>query len=824
MMNQLQVTRQNHYVPIWYQRRFNLGPRGTLRYLDLDPPSIELPTGHTIIGKGLRFRSPRQCFRKTDLYTTRFGGTFNDEVERFLLGRIDAVGAIAVRAVVGNDHQLIHKYFQRLFEYLNAQKLRTPKGLDWINSKYPSLSQIGLMREMQYLRQIHCTMWIECVREIVSAEKSDVKFIVTDHPVTAYNSACTPTSVSCQYPEEPSIGLKGTQTVFALDADHCLILTNLEYAQDPTGVDVLAPRKNARYSGQTATRTDTMIRTRILTTDEVVAINFLLKTRSRQYLAAYDEDWLFPETNMSLAWEDIATILLPPCDLTWQFAGQIAISYRDGSRYKQDAFGRTNADHHLLTKKAQLTVPSSNDPCGCGSGRRYRKCCINVRSEERPPWDVYSIRERNLFFCNAVLDILGLSNGKTWEDVRRELTIDQVVHIHQVLEGLWPEDTDLADLLPRPDRKVFRAVYMGLIDPRTIALSVIGCLAYFDEIVIRNPFPHPVHMNAEYSPTQSPEQHKSQVLKNVITLLTLQPFIDLGILHLVPDPVEFNTGFQRAMMGMLDERTGKWTATEEDMRLEEALARDDLRRMTLRLPEDELRRRARERDPEIQTDTLERTIAYMKEQLENDQFALLQPLMAGREGGDLHPISPGMSLELSLFVAHLTGSAIYTDQPTEWRQLHEHTSATVNGNQRPYWAPIAETLASRTLPIEGHPLINLEARQAGKSGRMRRIFRHIWNMAVTHGEDSDVAQYAKQIATRLESTSVRAGIEWRACSTRTGPSSRFLRRIELSAPDGGFNMQNVHRLLVTSGRANYIESVPIALNLTFESGQDYVFA
>ena len=33
----------------------------------------------------------------------------------------------------------------------------------------------------------------------------------------------------------------------------------------------------------------------MLTPHEVVSINSLLKTRARQYLAAYEKDWLFPE-------------------------------------------------------------------------------------------------------------------------------------------------------------------------------------------------------------------------------------------------------------------------------------------------------------------------------------------------------------------------------------------------------------------------------------------------------------------------------------------------------------------------------------------------
>jgi hypothetical protein len=265
-------TRQNHYVPIWYQKGFIVGPGTTLHHLDLDPPKIEIPGRRVIVGRALSSRAPKSCFWAEDLYTTRFGSTINDEVERYLFGAIDNDGANAVRSFANNDLQTMHHLFQRFFEYLDAQMLRTPKGLDWIKSKYPSLTQLDLMVEMQHLRQMHCTMWFECVREIVSAEQSEVKLIVTDHPVSVYNAAYTPTSSACQYPEDPTIALNGTQTVFALDADHCLILTNLEYAKNPDRIDLVAARQNARYGGQTIARTDAMVRTRLLSERERVAV------------------------------------------------------------------------------------------------------------------------------------------------------------------------------------------------------------------------------------------------------------------------------------------------------------------------------------------------------------------------------------------------------------------------------------------------------------------------------------------------------------------------------------------------------------------------
>ena len=621
-------------------------------------------------------------------------------------------------ALVGNDPQAIHDHFQSLFEYLDAQKLRTPKGLDWIEIRYPTLSQVDLMVEMQRLRNMHCTMWFECVREIVSAEKSDVKFIVTDHPVTAYNAACPPDSSMCQYPDDPPITLNGTQTIFPLDADHCLILTNLEYAEDPGGVDLLAPRQNARYSGSTLARTDAMIRTRLLTRDEVVSINSLLKARSRRFLAAYEREWVFPERDSTVAWEDIGKVLLPPSDGLWAFGGEVFVGYKDGSTSYRDPFGRSEPGHESLKKKARST-PAPNDPCGCGSGRRYRRCCLGVPDTERPPWDVYSIREHNRIFFNATVDILGLNEGRDWVDVRRHLSDEQVKRIHETLETLWPTDTNLAELLPRPDRRVFRAVYMGLIDPRTIAESVIGPLSYFDEIFVVNPFPNPRYMSPEYSPTQSPSQHKPQLLKNLNVLFALQPFIDAGIVHFVPDPMEFNPDFRRELMAMAEERTANWSLTADEMQLGMKLQSDDFRRNISRLPDDRLRRLLRQSGSEIDPEQLDAVVEHLKANLLADPLALLQPIPDGSDGGELQALRC-MNLELALFVSQLTGAAVYTDQQPFWRQLHEHTgAATAARSSR--WRALARYMARQSFPIELNPLINLEIRETGKLCRMRRF-------------------------------------------------------------------------------------------------------
>ena len=237
--------RANHYVPQWYQAGFVDAGRTTLKYLDLDPAVFTRSDGTTVRGRAL-FDSPTsRAFYTTDLYSTFFGFHIDDEIERKLFGDIDTRGSLAVRAFQQADVAKWVERFSDLFEFIDAQKLRTPKGLDWLQLHYPALDQNQLMSEMQGLRMMHCTLWSEGVREIVSAEHADVKFIVSDHPVTIYNHAVPLGNPRSAYPNDPPIAWKASQTIFPLDQSRCLIISNLEYAQDPTA-DPCAKRTNAR--------------------------------------------------------------------------------------------------------------------------------------------------------------------------------------------------------------------------------------------------------------------------------------------------------------------------------------------------------------------------------------------------------------------------------------------------------------------------------------------------------------------------------------------------------------------------------------------------
>jgi hypothetical protein len=371
-------TPNNHYVPQWYQEGFFEPSRNTYSYLDLSPRQHALSGGRVVAERSKYVSPASRAFCQRDLYSIFFGTAVNDEIERKLFGDIDTRGAHAVRSFVGEDASEWHRHFTTFFEYLDIQKIRTPKGLDWLSAQYPRLTQNDLMFEMQRIRMMHCTVWTEGMREIVSAQDANVKFIVSDHPVTVYNYAMPPSATANAHPNEPSITLKGSQIIFPLNRDFCLILTNLEYAQDHS-TNPLEKRTFAGNYRSSMVRTDAFIRTRSLTNDEVIQVNRVLKARARRYIAAGKEEWLYPETSSVEPWADLRDAFLPPKNGLWHFGGEMYALFESGEVYYQDVFGRTEKEREFLKKKPPLKPPRGRDLCGCGSGRAFGACCEQKR-------------------------------------------------------------------------------------------------------------------------------------------------------------------------------------------------------------------------------------------------------------------------------------------------------------------------------------------------------------------------------------------------------------------------------------------------------------
>jgi hypothetical protein len=421
------------------------------------------------------------------------------------------------------------------------------------------------------------------------------------------------------------------------------------------------------------------------------------------------------------------------------------------------------------------------------------------------PTDVSSIRERNLIFLRAIEDILGLNAGKTWEEVRRELSDEQVKKIHITYAALWPKDTNITDLLPRPDRRVFRAIYVGLIDPRTIAASVIGLLRYFDEIVVLNPFTNATLMRPEYSPIDSPGQYKEQTIKNVALLMALISFIHDGVVHLVPDPIEFNDTFRQGVWAIAKERRGNIKPDRADLELSYELGRDDLKRMIARLPDEDLRRQIQDSDPELSADKITEVIAYIRNEHAADPLALIQPLATGEDGGQLI-VMRGVNFELALFLAQLTGAAIYSDQHLTREDLAAARLPAADGSAN------ADQVLPLQLGIALHPETIRAAREAATSLAVRASLRALFAIGLAQGNAPDGA--AVEAALTAINETANADLPFaRRSAEPIGKYEDTVFEIDarLLVPPNGYGLTAVRRFLVAFGRRRHLSTMPLAI-------------
>jgi hypothetical protein len=795
-------TRNNHYVPQWYQEGFLEPGQNSYAYLDLTPPPIPLPDGRSVRARS-RFRSaPSQCFRARDLYSTFFGTAVNDEIERRLFGVIDSKGAEAVRAFIGADVHRWVEQFETFYTYIDAQRLRTPKGLDWLKSQYPSLGQNELMEEMQGIRLLHVTIWTGGVREIVSAEQASVKFIVTDSPVTIYNYAASPDHALCADPGDPNIALKGSQTLFPLDRDHCLILTNLEYAKDDA-VNPLEKRTFARHFNDALVKTDALIRDRQLNDGEVMRINYILKRRARRYIGAGREEWLYPEKSVPQSWGELRGTLLPPKNKLWGFGGKILVKYEDGSVHGQDEFGRAEEPWAFLAKSVDENSLRPRSACGCGSGQAFKHCCKARPSHLRSTWTERSIRERNLFLQRALIKELDLDSGKDWVAVRRALTDEQIKRIYTLFAVLWPRETDLLQLLPKPDGTA-RAVYTGPIHPATVADFALGAPLYFGQVLIEHPFLHARTVREEYSPVEHPRAYRQEFLKSVLFFLMVMPLVDAGLINLVPDPCNFDPHLREQMMAMAQRRmAGVRIDPDKDPRLKELMLEDAKRGMLAMSPEG-LKALTRRSAPELDDEGLQRALEGFERLKENDPLAILQndTFGPGIEGSmmSMHKVAP--NFEMAMYLAQATGAVIITDNRHRWDEIQSAIR----------WRPGTPSGA----------LSALSARIEAASFALPRDPSVVLELADAHLGYPAVMAHASRYAANVEKLgakpNVEAGIAARF-SRAHAPAQRAIKktgvltdkgRLRCVIPWGGISHNTVNRLLLMSSAEHHTSKVPMA--------------
>jgi hypothetical protein len=336
--------RNQHYVPQWYQRRFIPREQSSreLYLLDLHPETFIDGEGVKRQHRAVRRRGTRGCFCVEDLYTVRLAGTESRELERVFFGAIDSRGREAVDYFSAWDYDGADGgALQDLMMYMSTQKLRTPKGLDWLLAQSGARAREDVLPYLRHLRSLYGAIWTECVWQIADASESETKFIVSDHPVTVYNRACNATNPYwCKGSNDPDVRLHATHTLFPLSNERLLILTNRSWACNPYLPPTEARPNPDLFRAAMFNYLEIQSR-RHLDESEVVEVNFILKSRAYRFIAAAREEWLYPERAVRSPWRSLGSgYLLMPDPRPLTPGAEITLGYADGSVEAMDTFGR----------------------------------------------------------------------------------------------------------------------------------------------------------------------------------------------------------------------------------------------------------------------------------------------------------------------------------------------------------------------------------------------------------------------------------------------------------------------------------------------------
>lgn len=298
-----------------------------------------------------------------------------------------------------------------------------------------------------------------------------------------------------------------------------------------------------------------------------------------------------------------------------------------------------------------------------------------------------------------------------------------------------------------------------------------------------------------------------QTLKNVMLLLVLEPFIRVGLVHLVPDPGEVSAPLGHHFREVLTRRTDGWKRRQgRSLHHFLKLAEEETQRVIWMLPEAYQRRFIADQMPEADAEMTERVIAYFKRRAGADPYTLLQPLPAGEDGAQ-NQIFKGLSLEAALYVASLTGSIIHVDTEAHWAQLLRDAQPADSPCQST-WEPVRRALGEISFPVELDSQRVAGRIASGDRPPVRSLLLRLAESVAGAGGRAEPSVLAKHIR------QARGQVEW--TGKRASDSIFLPARLELHVPPAGFTRHEVQRLLVMFAGVTRPRSIPYALRLVFD--------
>lgn len=465
-----------------------------------------------------------------------------------------------------------------------------------------------------------------------------------------------------------------------------------------------------------------------------------------------------------------------------------------------------------------------NDKCPCGSGKKYKKCHLNQPLPTNPNMG-RSIKERNIILLNAIIDIFGFNKGKDWTDFRREMSNDQIRELYRVVGWLWPTNTDVISLLPQANQKL-RGFYMGETKPdlEAILKNIVRYSLYSDEILVVSPFMNPRTIAPDYNPIAHPELYKQDTLEMIAFVFRLAPWIESGIVNMIPDPTDFDYSLKKSVWAMAEQRwkDQKLTLSRETLAEMKPRGKRLLEKTMYRLTKEQQAIMIKRALPQLTEKQLADQIEYVQKLRKQDPMIVDQELA---EGGELQIMRYGANLELALYIGQLTGSYLYTDVMEQWREIL--SSSQSSGSEGEMWSPLTKSFQDLEFNFLNNidPEFAFRLKEEGRLETFRTFLRKVWTNIEGNPSYEQANKLSREFSGELHEEYEKAKKEWsqidkdllKWITGSAGIGAILSGGMSWQIPAAGFCISAVGKLLeARTDRKNFRQNVPMAVLLDLE--------
>ena len=346
-----------------------------------------------------------------------------------------------------------------------------------------------------------------------------------------------------------------------------------------------------------------------------------------------------------------------------------------------------------------------------------------------------------------------------------------------------------------------RALYLGEYEPELMLENVFRFCLYTDEILLTNPFPNPNLIADKYNPISHPDEWRLQTLRLVFHLVLLAPWIDAGLVVLIPDPGDFDRALRMKTRNLAMERLKGWEPSDEDV--DGSMLKHRTMRTFLLSPRDYLDETVRRMDPDLPEDKIKSFLDYVEQ--ERIRGPLLPNETLDQMSDQMEMGHSGANLEMGMYICQATGAFPYTNLKFRWKEIlsaREDLDPTAQ-----VWSPL--TNAFQQLQFKFLDKVDSKfacsIRQDGRLEGFRSYLRKIWNSVGGEPDLGKSESLARDFRDELTQTYNESEAEWGAIDRdlvkyggATVAGAIAMGKMSLGLPAAGFAIAGIAELIQTA--------------------------